>query len=151
MRRAAIMLLVALGCASGGSNHRMRLQVFELVRVPPGSVIAQGAPILQLLGPHYLRIRVDNQSEQNVTIHSVKLDPDARETYTDDLSQSIEKTIPPGGFDMFDVILNVYADRHAMPSDRALDYVKIMMSCSNDTTDFVDSGSHAVSHQRSGG
>jgi hypothetical protein len=127
----------------------MRIDVIEVIRVDPQQVY-RGNQLVRLLGPHDLRLRIKNDSQHEITIHSVQIEPDAQETYTEDPSQPVEKTIMPGGSEEFGFVLNVYAERASAPPENALDYVKLTLACSNEEKDFFETGSYPVTHQRSG-
>jgi hypothetical protein len=150
MRRLMIAVLLLASCRSSNGGHPIDIDVIELVRLPPETVQRRGAPIIQLVGSHDIRVRVKNQSEHVITIHSLKLDPDALDTYTDDPSQTIDREIAPGGEEMFEMILNVDADRNAAGLPPSLDYVKLTMACSDESSNFIETGSHSVTHLRSG-
>ena len=127
----------------------MRIVVIELVRVDPQAEF-RGKTLVQLLGPHDLRIRVKNDSQHEITIHWVQIESDVLDTYSQDPSEPVEKTIMPGGSEEFGFILTVYPERASAPTATALEFVKVTLGCSDEESEFIDNGSHSVTHQRLG-
>ncbi|HJT16085.1 MAG TPA: hypothetical protein VJ853_01785 [Thermoanaerobaculia bacterium] len=149
MRRTAMALLLLAGCASSGSNHDLGVTVFETVTVSPFN----GVQAVTLLGSHMLRVQIENRSHQEITVHSIQLQPNDPDLFSDDPSQSIELLIGPGQSQTFDTYFNVSANsRTARPTAQMLESIRVDLSCTGtESGNFIAGGTYSVNHIGLGG
>ena len=143
MRRAAIVVLLALGCASSGSNHDLGIMVFEAVASSYGDFRAA-----TILGSHMLRVQIENRSHQDITVHTIRLEPNDPDLFTDDPAQSVEEIVGAGDKRSFDMYFTISSNpRTRSTTSRMLDSIKIDLSCTaSETGNFVAGGTYSVNH-----
>ena len=140
MRRAAIVLLLLAGCASGRNDHHLRISVSQL--------ITQRQAVITT-GTHLFRIRILNQSRDAVVfVHAIHLQPVGLDLFSDDPSQYFDREVDPGETEIFEMYLTV--DTHSALGTSAqpvMDSVQLTLNGTSDGKDFVDSGTYAIGRE----
>jgi hypothetical protein len=147
MRRTAFALLLLAGCSSSAANHELGITVFESVTNTP-----YGPRAVTLIGSHILHVQIDNRSHQEITVHSIQLQPNDPDLFSDDPAQSIELLVGPGETKSIDTYFNVSANsRTQRPTSQILESIRVDLSCSAaDTGNFLAGGTYSVNHVASG-
>ena len=143
MRRAAIVLLLLVGCASASSNHDLRVSVSQLISHRQ-SVITTGT--------HLFRVRILNRSHDAVIfVHAIHLQPVGPDLFSDDPSQYFDKQVDPGETAIFEMSLTVgthnVVETSSLP---AMESVEVTLNGTSNGKDFVDSGTYSIGREVSG-
>jgi hypothetical protein len=134
MRRAVLILLLSWACASSGTSPRISVDLSELR--------AQNQPV-RVVGEHFYRVAVRNNSNEAITIESIHLDLVGTGDFElTDATQSVEATLEPNQTENFEMYVSISRSR---PSPDRIDSLRVTLSGHTSSGGFVDSGVYPVS------
>jgi len=144
MRRAVLILILAVGCASGPPKpRRIAIELFEARAA--GQATAT-------LGPHLYIVRIHNTSEQPFTVQSVQLE--LAGTSDVELQGGLDTTqwpLEPGQSTDIQMSTSIAMTRGYNPSGNMLPDIsslRVTVSCSSDSGPFYETDTLYVSPLR---
>ncbi|HJT16087.1 MAG TPA: hypothetical protein VJ853_01795 [Thermoanaerobaculia bacterium] len=142
-RFALIAALFLAACASGGKHPNLAISVSPLSGRVLGSGIRGGAAT----GDYTVRVTVENRSQEDVTIHSIRVGAADAGLMSNDVPQDVEETIAPGAVRQFDMYLSVSTTGRTLnPTPQVLQSVSVDLSCTGSASgDFTAGGTYSLS------
>jgi len=142
MHRAAIALLILAACASGRSGHRTSTWVNE--------VLPDGMPHPAVIGPHYLRIHLQNLSHEPILVQSIHVEAAGQDLDSDQDTVPFNQTVEPGQTASFDMYLTV-STRAAAAHSGILSEVTLTIGgkTSEGSDIIIDSGRYFIGRESS--
>ena len=141
--RAAIALLLIAGCASSSSSdHRLGMWVNEIV--------ANGHHAPYVIGPHNLRLHVENRSQQEITVQSIRIEAAGIDLDSEDGGADVNQLVGPGETSVFDVYLTVSTRGQSKPSGSLTEVNATIGGTLSDGKTFTDGGRFFIGREDSG-
>ncbi|HEY8131563.1 MAG TPA: hypothetical protein VII12_06695 [Thermoanaerobaculia bacterium] len=130
VRRAVLILLLAVGCTSSGTKPRMAIDLSELHHRNQPATTA---------GAHLYRVQIRNESDGAITIESIRLDLVGTTDFEiNEATQSFQRTLEPNESETFEMFVTISRRGTASLQNR-IDSLRVTISGHGDHGGFVDS------------
>jgi hypothetical protein len=141
---ALIAAFFFAACASGGNHPNLAITVAAISGRMQGAGIRNG----MASGDYTVRVRVENRSQEDVAIHSIRVAAADPGLMSDDPPQDVEETIGAGAAQTFDVDLTVSSNGRALnPAPQILQSVSVDVSCTGSVSgNFTAGGTFSLNH-----
>jgi len=135
VRRAVLILLLAISCASSGPKPKMVIDLSELhPRNQPSTTV----------GSHLYRVQIRNESDGAITIESINLAPVGTTDFEiNEATQSFQRTLEPNETETFELFVTISRRGTAALQNR-IDSLRVTISGHSDAGGFVDSSVYQV-------
>ena len=132
---AALLLFAA--CASTTAPRFLSMRASE--------VRAMGQH-MGAAGTHFIRVRIQNVSAEQVVIHTVRVEASGPDLDSEPGMDVFDQTINPGETVPFDLVLTVTSRNRAV-LDQPLESVAVTIGYIAGQQDMVDSGTYSLNHE----